>query len=93
MATQLTTTEIATELDTDPRTLRKFLRADAKERNIPAPGKGSRWSIEKREMRSLRSRFAKWTKAQDDARAARDAAADAENDAPDATDADDATDD
>jgi predicted transcriptional regulator len=64
MAT-LTTTEIAAELDTTPRTLRKFLRADAKATGATTPGKGSRYSIEKKEMRSLRSKFAKWTAAQE----------------------------
>lgn len=50
--------DLATELGTDPRTARKFMRsvtpADAH------PGKGARWSIEKREVRSLKSKFAKF---------------------------------
>lgn len=83
MAT-LTTTEIAADLDTTPRTLRKFLRADAKAQGNTTPGKGSRYAIEKRDMRALRSRFAKWVaaneKANDDAPAT--------DDAPDAVDAD-----
>lgn len=57
---------LATELDTDARTTRKFLRsitpADAQ------PGKGSRWAIEKREVRSLKSKFAKFEKAIDEAK-------------------------
>lgn len=65
-------TELATELDTDARTARKFLRsitpADAQ------PGKGSRWSIEKREVRSLKSKFAKFEKAHEDAKLARELA-------------------
>ena len=51
--------ELATELDTDARTARKFLRSVT-----PAdeqPGKGGRWMIEKREVRSLKSKFAKFT--------------------------------
>lgn len=55
---QITASELATELDTDSRTVRKFLRAvtpkDAQ------PGKGSRWSIEKKQLRSLRTQFAKF---------------------------------
>ena len=55
MAT-ITVQEFATALDTDPRTARKFLRsvtpADAQ------PGKGSRWAIEKRDVRSLAKKFA-----------------------------------
>ena len=47
---------LATALDTDARTTRKFMRsitpADAQ------PGKGSRWAIEKREVASLRKKFA-----------------------------------
>lgn len=62
MAT-MTPKEIAQELDTDPRTVRKFLRSDAKERGIETPGKGSRWAIEKRELRSMRTRFNKWVAA------------------------------
>jgi len=60
---------LATELDTDARTTRKFLRsitpADAQ------PGKGSRWAIEKREVRSLKSKFAKFAQADAEARAAK----------------------
>ena len=55
MAT-ITVQEFATALDTDARTARKFLRsvtpADAQ------PGKGSRWAIEKRDLRSLTKKFA-----------------------------------
>lgn len=56
----MTTADIATELNTTPRELRKFLRADARDRDLPTPGKGARYSIERRELRSLRTRFAKW---------------------------------
>jgi predicted transcriptional regulator len=60
---QITTTELATELGTDSRTLRKFLRADAKERGVATPGKGQRYAIEKREVRALAKRFATWDEA------------------------------
>lgn len=64
--------ELATELGTDPRTARKFLR------NVtPAddqPGKGGRWAIEKKDLRSLKSKFTKFQEAQ----AARAEAADEE---------------
>lgn len=53
--------ELATELGTDPRTARKFLR------NVtPAddqPGKGGRWAIEKKDIRSLKSKFTKFQEA------------------------------
>jgi hypothetical protein len=73
-ATVLTPAEIATEFDTDARTVRKFLRSvtpkDAQ------PGKGSRWAIEKKQLRSLRSQYGKWVAAQEAARAAREEATD-----------------
>jgi hypothetical protein len=57
----MTTAEVASEFDTDARTLRKFLRSEAGKNS--KVGKGARWSIEKRELRSLRTRFAKWDEA------------------------------
>lgn len=70
MAT-MTTAEFATELDANPKYARKFLRADYRERGIETPGKGSRWAIERRELKGLKSRFAKWDAAQKAERAAR----------------------
>ena len=58
----LTTAEVATELGTDGRTLRRFLRSITPKEN--QPGKGSRWSIEKTAMRGLKKQFATWTAAQ-----------------------------
>lgn len=62
-ATIFTTAQVAAKLDTSPRNLRKFLRSaqgfDAK------VGKGSRWGIEAKEMRSLTKRFTAWTAAND----------------------------
>jgi predicted transcriptional regulator len=60
---QITASELATELDTDARTVRKFLRADAKAQGNTTPGKGSRYAIERREVRSLAKRFAAWDEA------------------------------
>lgn len=60
MAKTMTPTELATELSTDARTVRKFLRAitprDAQ------PGKGSRWAVPANatELRKLNTRFAAW---------------------------------
>ena len=95
MAT-ITVAELATTLDTDARTTRKFLRnITPKEAQ---PGKGSRWAIEKRDIRSLRSKFAKFTADETAAKAARDAAKDAtpeadiEDEAPEALDHDGPTD-
>jgi hypothetical protein len=62
--------ELATELNTDGRTARKFLRSitpkDAQ------PGKGSRWAIEKKDLRSMKSQFTKFTAAQQEAKLARE---------------------
>lgn len=62
MAT-LNTTEVATEFGTTARTLRKFLRSP--QGADSTVGKGARWSIEKRDLRSLRKRFQTWSTAQE----------------------------
>lgn len=55
MAT-MTVKDLATELGTDPRTARKFLRkvTDTDQH----PGKGGRWEIERKNLRTLRKQFA-----------------------------------
>ena len=63
MAT-ITTAELAAEVDTDTRTLRKFLRSDAKAQGKATPGKGSRYAIERKQVAGLKKRFAAWTEAQ-----------------------------
>lgn len=52
-----TTTDLAAEFDTTPRTLRKFLRSQAM-----GVGKGSRYSLptSKREVNALRKQFDAW---------------------------------
>lgn len=72
MATIYTTADAAAKLDTTPRTLRKFLRsAEGFDSKV---GKGQRWGIEGKDMRSLTSRFNKWEAAQAADKAARAAA-------------------
>lgn len=75
--------EFATIIDTTPREARKFLRSVTPEDG--QPGKGGRWAIEKRDIRSLKSKFAKYA-----AEKAAEAAAEAHDDADEveATDAD-----
>ena len=70
---QFTTTEVAVKFDTNTRTLRKFLRADAKanETTDALPGKGSRYMIEGKQLASLKSRFSKWQAVEADAKVAR----------------------
>lgn len=79
--TILTATEIAQDLDTTGREVRKFLRSITPKAD--QPGKGARWGIEKKEMRSIRPKFAKWVAAQEAAKAARQEANEA---APEVTD-------
>lgn len=57
MANALTTAQIATEFDTTPRTLRKFLRA-----SDMGVGKGSRYALPgtKRDLAAMRKRFDAW---------------------------------
>lgn len=70
---QFTTTEVAEKFGTTARTLRKFLRADARGRDAgdTLPGKGSRYAIEGKDLKGLQSRFKKWQAAEAEARAAR----------------------
>ena len=73
-ATIMTPADLATELESDARTVRKFLRSITPKED--QPGKGSRWTIEKKQLRSLRSQYAKWVAAQDEKRAQREAGED-----------------
>lgn len=74
---QFTTGEVAAKFETTPRTLRKFLRSDAREhgKGDTLPGKGSRYSIDGKALPSMRKRFAKWQAAEAQARAERAAKA------------------
>ena len=71
MATILTPADLAEALGTDARTARKFLRSITP--RDEQPGKGSRWAIEKKHLRSLRTKFAAFEKAQAEAKAQREA--------------------
>lgn len=51
----ITVSDLATELGTDARTARKFLRSVTPKDD--QPGKGSRWSIEKKDLRGLKKKF------------------------------------
>lgn len=63
---QFTTTQVAEKLETTPRTLRKFLRSDARANGNAdsLPGKGSRYAIEGKDIAPLKKRFAAWQAAQ-----------------------------
>lgn len=60
MTKTLNPKELAVELDTDAKTVRKFLRSKASGLAAEAPGKGGRWAIESKKVRSLKSKFGKW---------------------------------
>lgn len=61
MATKtMSAKEVAEKFGTDGRTLRKFLRSDAKENGTETPGKGGRYQIEAKKVASLQKRFTAW---------------------------------
>ena len=70
---QFTTAQVAEKFDTNARTLRKFLRADAKAQGTAdaLPGKGSRYAIEGKALAPMKKRFAAWQVAQAEERKAR----------------------
>lgn len=76
--TAMTTAQVAEALDTTPRELRKFLRADAHAngKGDTLPGKGSRYALpgDKRSLAAMAKKFIKWQEVQADAKAARDEA-------------------
>ena len=69
MATS-TPKELALQFETDARTVRKFLRDVTPVEDHP--GKGSRWAIENRTIRSLTKKFTEWEAARAAAEAAED---------------------
>ena len=60
---KMTTTEIAEEFGTTTRNLRKFLRSDFAEKGNATPGKGSRYAIDRRQLKGLQTRFNNWESA------------------------------
>lgn len=58
MATTLSTAEMAERLDTDPRTLRRFLRSDSSP--VERVGKGNRYHVPASTFRTLKKAFTKW---------------------------------
>jgi hypothetical protein len=67
MGDTLTVKDVAGELDTEPKTLRKFLRSEVVENGgtvgVDTPGKGRRYSFEAEEVEDLRARFEAWLEA------------------------------
>lgn len=58
-AKMLTATQVATELGTDPKTFRKFLRSDAS--GIDRVGQGNRYEIPAAKVRSLTKAYKGWS--------------------------------
>lgn len=75
MTTTLTTAQAASELETDSRTLRKFLRSITPKDE--QPGKGARWEITgtKTSLNKMRKQFNEWSATQEKERADRAEAA------------------
>ena len=75
MSKTMNTAELASELETNGRILRKFLRSITPKDE--QPGKGARWSIpaNARDLTKLRKQFQEWTAKQAEERAARAAEA------------------
>ena len=71
MSNVMTPTEFAATVDSDGRTVRKFLRSITAKEN--QPGKGSRWELDgsKRSVTKLQKQFAEWSAKQAEERAAR----------------------
>lgn len=69
-ATILSPADIAAEFGTDARTVRKFLRSITPKDSHP--GKGSRWGIEKKNLRSMRSKFTAFQNAENEKKAQRE---------------------
>lgn len=92
MSATMTPSELSTELSSDPKTVRKFLRSITPREG--QPGKGSRWAVpaNKSQLTKLRKQFTEWDAAQKAARAERaqkaaeDAAAAVETNEVDETD-------
>lgn len=61
MTAVMTPAEFAVEVDSDGRTVRKFLRSITPREE--QPGKGSRWSLPatKRDITRLKKQFAEWS--------------------------------
>lgn len=72
-AKTMTTADLAAQLDTDPRTLRKFLRSDASP--VESVGKGKRYSLPatKAAISDFSKKFDAWKSAQAERKAAHDA--------------------
>lgn len=72
MAQVISAKELAEKFGTDGRTVRKFLRSDAKKNGTETPGKGGRYAIKAGQVKSLQKRFDAWDAARTPAEEATD---------------------
>lgn len=72
MSKTITPAEFAVQVESDGRTVRKFLRSITPKDE--QPGKGSRWSLPgtAREVNKMKRQFSEWTAAQEKARTERE---------------------
>lgn len=61
----VSTTELAEELETDPRTLRRFLRSEASP--VETVGKGHRYVLDTPTVRLIRKSFTAWAESKGNA--------------------------
>ena len=82
MASQIMTPkEIAAEWGISAKTLRKFLRSRNRAEGVETPGKGGRWQIARKDLRSLKKGFDAYL-AELDAKRAAQAESDTEAESP-----------
>ena len=63
MGDQMNTNEVAAQLGTDPKTLRRFIRSDACP--FPAVGSGGRYSFDAKDIPALQQEFNRWLSGQE----------------------------
>jgi hypothetical protein len=58
--TNLSAKDLATQCDTDPKTLRKFLREHLRAQEVETPGQGGRYNFTPKEGKALAKAFKAW---------------------------------
>lgn len=75
----LSTKDVAKEVGTTPKTLRRFLRAQVRaaggQVGVHTPGQGGRYAFGPEEIEGIKAQFAEWMTQKEAAKAAREAAA------------------
>lgn len=58
MAQTMTTAQVADEVGTDPKRLRRFLRSNSSP--VAPAGQGHRYSIERKDLKAIKAKFQEW---------------------------------